>query len=587
VRWANSSCGHGFTSAATHPTAPGSLTANSQQPTANSQQPLPTLNSRSSGSTLEPLLLLIVGGLIFRGICAIWLPPGFDEVYYYLYSRHLDWSYFDHPVMVALTTGLGWWTTGVIAPFTIRIGALLSYTVSLLFLYSLGDRLFSARTGLLAVAIATLMPLLFLSFGLLTAPENGLILFWTAALYYAAVEFFPRGRSPRPYRPTYRVALIGLLVGLACISKYHGFVLGAGLVGFCLSHRRYRGVFTSPWMALSVGLFLFTLLPLLIWNLQQDWLSFRFHLSLRFEDNGLDAPESTPYSPLGVLVTWLAGVGYLFPTLSLPMWWVTLRSSWRQVLDLINPPWSDPYLLAAKRGLLLWVSLPTVVGFTLLGGAQAIYPGWPAPGFWGLLLLLAAYVEQWERRSHRAVQRWLWGTGLFLAGLMLLALSHLSLGTLQRPSQYALFGGVISAAEDGSTDLFNIGQMRRQFGADPDLMAALEDVAFVFTNEYYLSAYVDMALYPLVPLPVTAFSQDPRGFAIWFRDQQPWIGQDALYITLARFDQDPEILANYEPLFSQLEPLTEIPLTRGGMVVDTLHVYQARDFQQAYVYPYP
>jgi len=39
--------------------------------------------------------------------------PGFDEAYYYLYSLHLDWSYFDHPVLVALT-GFGPWVTGVI-----------------------------------------------------------------------------------------------------------------------------------------------------------------------------------------------------------------------------------------------------------------------------------------------------------------------------------------------------------------------------------------------------------------------------------------------------------------------------------------
>jgi len=44
-------------------------------------------------------------GLLFRCVIAFWLYP-FDEAYYYLYL-HLDWSYFDHPVLVALTTGFG------------------------------------------------------------------------------------------------------------------------------------------------------------------------------------------------------------------------------------------------------------------------------------------------------------------------------------------------------------------------------------------------------------------------------------------------------------------------------------------------
>ncbi|MEM8546037.1 MAG: 4-amino-4-deoxy-L-arabinose transferase, partial [Cyanobacteria bacterium P01_H01_bin.119] len=47
------------------------------------------------------------GGAVFRGLVATFLPVGFDEAYYYLYSRHLAWSYFDHPLMVALTTGIG------------------------------------------------------------------------------------------------------------------------------------------------------------------------------------------------------------------------------------------------------------------------------------------------------------------------------------------------------------------------------------------------------------------------------------------------------------------------------------------------
>ncbi|NEP34790.1 MAG: 4-amino-4-deoxy-L-arabinose transferase, partial [Moorea sp. SIO3B2] len=54
----------------------------------------------------------LLGGLLFRCIIAFWLYPGIDEAYYYVYSLHLDWSYFDHPVLVALTTGFGTWITG-------------------------------------------------------------------------------------------------------------------------------------------------------------------------------------------------------------------------------------------------------------------------------------------------------------------------------------------------------------------------------------------------------------------------------------------------------------------------------------------
>jgi hypothetical protein len=116
-------------------------------------------------------------------------------------------------------------------------------------------------------------------------------------------------------------------------------------------------------------------------------------------------------------------------------------------------------------------------------------------------------------------------------------------------------------------------------------MAALNSAEFVFTNEYYLGGYLDMAIHPLVDVPVTAFSQDPRGFAFWF-NQQDWLGGDALYITIARFVDEPTILDGYAPLFDSIEPLTTISLERGGEVTETFYLFTARNFRATYEYPY-
>jgi len=54
---------------------------------------------------ISPVLFCWLGIAVSVRNCFLAL-PGFDEAYYYLYSLHLDWSYFDHPVLVALTTAL-------------------------------------------------------------------------------------------------------------------------------------------------------------------------------------------------------------------------------------------------------------------------------------------------------------------------------------------------------------------------------------------------------------------------------------------------------------------------------------------------
>ncbi|MGF1458569.1 MAG: ArnT family glycosyltransferase [Leptolyngbyaceae cyanobacterium] len=527
------------------------------------------------------------GGWLFRLLVALFLPVGFDEAYNYLYSRHLAWSYFDHPLMVALTTGVGWWPLGVGNSLTIRLGALLLYPLSLLLLYVVARHLFDEKTGILAIAPCTVAPIFWIGFGVLTSPDNGLIFFWTLTLLLAAWEFIPDRFSSTSslrkavYRPSYRVALIGITVGLACLSKYHGFVLGAGLVGFCLTSDRTRKVFWSPWLLVACGLFVATLLPLWLWNSQNDWFSFRFHLFMRFEGAG----EPHPYRVLDALGTWGLGLLYLFPAIGLPLWWSTAQALLEQAQMIMQPPLSAGERVARDRtALILWLSLPIALGFTLLGGKQAIYPAWPAPGFWGLTLLLAHSASQWRSRT---VRRWLGSSAFFLGTLVIVALLHLNLGLLQKPSQFALLGGTVPVEQDGSTTLLDVGQLRSRFRDSEQLMSALEAIDFVFTDEFYLSGYVDMALYPLAAQPITCFSQDPRGFAFW-HDPTEWIGDSALYVTLASLhpEQD-ELLAEFEPYFQDMTLVDEIPLTRGGVPTETVLIYRASTMQQAYIYPYP
>ncbi len=505
---------------------------------------------------------LLLGGLIFRLIIATFLPPGFDEAYYFLYVRHLDWSYFDHPIAVALTTGIGVWLTGVVSPLTIRLGALGLFTLSLWLLYETGRSLFDAKSGWIAAAIASLSPLFFLTCGTLTAPDNALIFFWSLTLYLCAQEFFPG--DDRPYRPTPKLVLIALAVGLACLSKYHGFLLGLSLVGFCLTSADYRVVFRSRWLWLGLGAYGLTLLPLLYWNSLHEWISFRFHLGDRFSS------ETAHYSILNFILNFLgvflAQIAFLFPAIGLPLWWVSLRQITK----------AD-----TKTSFLLWAGLPVAAGFTLLGGLTHTFPAWPVPGLWSLSLLLGKSAAAWP---HRQIERWLTSTGLIVASLLLIALGHISLGTLQKPGQYAIFGGLVSPSQDPSTELIDTGQLGQQFRQSSEFQAALAQTDFVVTHEYWLSGYLAMALANSTDIPVTSFTPDPRGHAFWFHPQD-WLGKDALFISFARSSQA-EMVSALAPYFQSVTPLTELSIQRGGVITETFYVYRAKRLIHPYPYPY-
>lgn len=530
---------------------------------------------------------LLLSGLAFRSSIAYFLPAGFDEAYYFLYTQHLDWSYFDHPPAVAWTTGIGIWLTGAVTPFTMRLGALGLFTGCLWLLSAMGRQLFGVQVGILSCAIASLTPLFFLSFGTLTAPDNALMFFWSLALYLCSCEFFPGNQhgNQQPYRPTAKLTYISICVGLACLGKYHGFVLGICLVGFCLASTKYRRALYSKWLWVGVLGFAITVFPIFYWNAQHDWISFRFQLGDRFAEYGDTSSSFSVGSLLGVIAS---QIGYLFPSIALPLWWVSLKALLSSIGKRAKGLKAEHEIHQEKINFLLWSGLPVAIGFTLMGGSTHTFPAWPAPGLWSLSVLLGYGAAQW---SWCKVRRWLTITAWIIGTLLMLTLTHITLGTLQKQSDYAAFGGVVSVEADPSTELIDAVQLRRLLSESSEFWGAIAVSDFVVTREYWLSGYLAIALPPNIPaddnqtqLPVTSFTIDPRGHAFWF-EPAAYIGKDALLISIASIPQK-EVLSEIKPYFESVTLIDEISTLRGGQPSETFYLYRAKNLLKRYPYPY-
>ena len=99
-----------------------------------------------------PVLLVILASLAARLVMANAVDPGYDEAYYWSYARNLDWSYFDHPPMVGWLAAFGPALLGWVSAWTLRLGAVLLFTGSLLLVYRLTARLLGPRAGFWSVA---------------------------------------------------------------------------------------------------------------------------------------------------------------------------------------------------------------------------------------------------------------------------------------------------------------------------------------------------------------------------------------------------------------------------------------------------
>lgn len=184
-----------------------------------------------------------------------------DETYYWVFSRYMDWGYFDHPPMIALLVKMGY----TIFPneLGVRLFPLLLNILSLIII----EKLISKKSPLLFYAIALSVAVIQVT-GFVAAPDIPLIFF--AALFFLCYKRFIENFS------LLNTLWLGIAVALLFYSKYHAVLI----VFFTLLSNIRLLTKYQTWLAAVIALLLFA--PHLYWQYQHDWISFRYHL---FESN--------------------------------------------------------------------------------------------------------------------------------------------------------------------------------------------------------------------------------------------------------------------------------------------------------------
>lgn len=184
-----------------------------------------------------------------------------DEAYYWVYGQHLDWGYFDHPPMIGFLVKLG---SGLLpGELGVRLLPLLLNIGTLLII----EKLIENKNPLLFYAIALSMAVISLM-GFMAVPDTPLI-FFTALFFFCYKRFLEKYSF-------LNIFLLGLSMALLFYSKYHAVLI---IFFVLLSNLK---LFTR-WSLYLAGLIALVLIaPHLYWQMNHDWVSFRYHL---FESN--------------------------------------------------------------------------------------------------------------------------------------------------------------------------------------------------------------------------------------------------------------------------------------------------------------
>ncbi len=245
------------------------------------------------------------------------LELGIDEVYYALYSKHLAMSYFDHPPMVGWLIYL---TTGgnlLKSELAIRFSSILLSSGSLLVVYQLLIQFVPSKQALWGTLLFAANGYLSILSGLFILPDTGLSFFWLTSLFFG-VKYFQKNKP-------HWLLWFGISVGLAFLSKYQAILLWPGLLAVLLL--KSRSAFREKSLYLAMGISLFLVLPVLIWNVQHNFPTLTFH-------GERVAGDSMAFNPTHFSRFWLGQIVYQNP-------FVFALLAWGLVLYIKQRKWTN------------------------------------------------------------------------------------------------------------------------------------------------------------------------------------------------------------------------------------------------------
>ncbi len=203
-------------------------------------------------------------------IVAFFVELGNDEVYYWTYALQPDYNHFDHPPMVGflirLTSLNLHWANDV----SLRLGAIFGCAISSWCMFLIGKTISTERTGWYAALIYNCSVYAGIIAGLFILPDSPQMPLYTGALYVMSLIVFQQKEQQ-----TKLWLWLGLLIGLACLCKVHGLYLWAGF-GLFILIKRIKWLLNWR-LYLAVVITLLCLLPIVYWNVLNDFITYKFH----------------------------------------------------------------------------------------------------------------------------------------------------------------------------------------------------------------------------------------------------------------------------------------------------------------------
>jgi hypothetical protein len=418
---------------------------------------------------------------------------GNDEVYYRLYADPLQWNYFDHPPMVGWLIRLTTFNLQIDTGFTIRLGAILCGAASTWLVYRCGERLLNEYTGFLAALLYTANIYGSIIAGTFILPDSPQMVFWNAALLLlikiTETKYFTKKTAKN-------ILWFGFITGLGMLCKIHTVFLWLGFGLYVLLYNRQWLKHWSMYAAAAVTILLFT--PVLLWNVQNEFITFNYHgKRVDVASGGLNIES---------FLSFIGGqIFYCNPL----VFFLIVRALWHR----------DLFVKPHNKRILLLVGLPLILLATIVSLFKELLPHWTGPAWSSLILLTAAYYSrmQWASVAKRKVPMpFSIATGLILfialAGIAVINFFPGTLGNKQTERK---------GAGDFTLDMYGWKQFAHTFDSIyHSTHVGGQPHSVILTDEWFPAAHIDY--YVARPLQIRTLGIGPVEYIhqYWWLNRQ-------------------------------------------------------------------
>jgi len=496
---------------------------------------------------------LLLASFAIRAFIAAYIELGNDEVYYWTYALYPDWSHFDHPPMVGWFIRIFSFNLLFQEEFFLRLASILAGTLNTYLVYRIGREMFSRRAGLISAFLYTSSLYGFVVAGTFILPDTPQILFWLLALLFFVKAFkFQENRVS-----AYWMIAAGILTGCALLSKYTSAFLLVGVLASVVFHSRKWLLRPSLYISLALSALLF--LPVILWNIQNHWISFTFQ--------GERVNMFSSGIRLDYFLTELGGQFFYNNPVNVIIYLVVLAGmAFRRKL----PPGSQEYLL-------LWTALPLIFIFLVFSLFRQTLPHWSAPGYLGMMLLAGGRMDK-VMVPHKLIPVTVKMALVFMLAVIIAGLLQIKTGLFYQDADNPEKLG----KKDVSLDMYGWEQTSEKFRLEilPNVPEGSEPLPIISYRwfpaaniDYYIARPLDMQVLAIGDLEkihkYAWINRERRGFRI---------GMDAWFLTSSRDFKDPALL--YPGYFREITPVDTLAITRGGKHVYNVFVYLLKNLQK-------